>query len=196
MIVAKKAPSASGRTGSMSGDRPVGLASERRATVRGGKLLKPKTAARAGMVLTHPKSAKTAPGPMAASTAVSTAPFLAAVMKRVHLPPQVARSLESDFQRVLDAQLLRPERARAAPLRVEAADPVLTTQEAADLVGVSRPFMAARIDAGEIALHHMAGNQRRVLQSAVLAWKERFRQGQLRAMAKLGADLDGEIFTG
>jgi excisionase family DNA binding protein len=50
------------------------------------------------------------------------------------------------------------------------ADPVLTTQEAADLAGVSRPYIVARIDAGDVALHQQVSNQRRVLQSAVESW--------------------------
>ena len=54
----------------------------------------------------------------------------------------------------------------------------------------------ARIDAGEIAIHHMAGRHRRVLRSQVLAWQERFRQGQLQALKKLGTELDDEIFPG
>ena len=68
-------------------------------------------------------------------------------------------------------------------------------QEAADLVGVSRPYLVARIEAGDIPLHQQVGNQRRVLQSAVMAWH---RQGQTRrrkALGQLGADLDGEIFA-
>lgn len=47
---------------------------------------------------------------------------------------------------------------------------MLTTQQAADLVGVSRRYIVARIDAGDIPLHLQAGNQRRILQSAVLTW--------------------------
>jgi len=72
---------------------------------------------------------------------------------------------------------------------------VLTTQEAADLVGVSRPYIVARIEAGDIALHQQVGNQRRVLKSAVEAWHRREQAQRRRALGKLGADLDDEIFA-
>lgn len=121
---------------------------------------------------------------------------MAVVTQRLQLAPQVARSLKADFQRLLDVQPARPARAYSPLHELEAGDAVLSTQAAADLVGVSRPFMAARIDAGEIAIHHMAGRHRRVLRSQVLAWQERFRQGQMQALKKLGTELDDEIFSG
>jgi len=127
---------------------------------------------------------------------VSPDALLAVVQQRLQLAPQVARSLKADFQRLLDVQPARPARAHSPLHELEAGDAVLSTQAAADLVGVSRPFMAARIDAGEIAIHHMAGRHRRVLRSQVLAWQERFRQGQMQALKKLGTELDDEIFSG
>lgn len=81
----------------------------------------------------------------------------------------------------------------AAPLR--SADTVLSTQEAADLVGVSRPYIVARIEAGDIPLHQQAGNQRRVLKSAVEAWHHREQTRRQRALGQLGAALDDEIFS-
>lgn len=39
-------------------------------------------------------------------------------------------------------------------------DPVLSTQEAANLVGAFRPYIVARIDAGDIPLHQRVGKQR------------------------------------
>lgn len=54
-----------------------------------------------------------------------------------------------------------------------AIDRELTSKQAADLVGVSRPFMAARIEAGDIPVHRMAGTERLVLESMVLRWHER-----------------------
>jgi excisionase family DNA binding protein len=98
------------------------------------------------------------------------------------------------------AQLFRgpaqPESiSRASGNRATRADPVLSTQEAADLVGVSRPYIVARIEAGEIALHQQVGNQRRVLRSAVESWLKRERAKQRRALGTLGDDLDAEIFA-
>jgi excisionase family DNA binding protein len=77
-----------------------------------------------------------------------------------------------------------------------AADTVLTTQEAADLVGVSRPYIVARIEAGDIPLHQQVGNQRRVLKSAVLTWHRQEQTRRRKALGQLGADLDAEIFAG
>ena len=65
----------------------------------------------------------------------------------------------------------------------------------ADLVGVSRPCIVARIEAGDIALHQQVGNQRRVLKSSVEAWHRREQARRRRAIGKLGDDLDGEIFA-
>ena len=73
---------------------------------------------------------------------------------------------------------------------------MLSSQDAADLVGVSRPYMVARIDAGEVELHQRVGNQRRVLTSSVLEWQKK-EQGQRRqALTQLGESLDDEIFSG
>ena len=72
----------------------------------------------------------------------------------------------------------------------------MSTQEAADLVGVSRPYIVARIKVGDIPLHQQVGNQRRVLQSAVLAWHRQEQTRRRKALGQLGADLDSEIFAG
>lgn len=74
------------------------------------------------------------------------------------------------------------------------ADTVLSTEQAAKLLGVSRPFVVRLIDDGAIDLHQRVGNQRRVLKSEVLAWQaaERVRQGT--ALKQLAGDLDDEIF--
>jgi excisionase family DNA binding protein len=84
---------------------------------------------------------------------------------------------------------------RRATERSARLDPVLTTQDAADLVGVSRPYIVARIEAGDIPLHQQVGNQRRVLKSAVEAWHCREQARRRRALGKLGDDLDREIFA-
>lgn len=77
-----------------------------------------------------------------------------------------------------------------------AADQVLTTHAAADLAGVSRPYIVARIEAGDIPLHQQAGNQRRVRRSYVLAWHRQEQARRRKAISQLGADLDSEIFAG
>jgi hypothetical protein len=58
------------------------------------------------------------------------------------------------------------------------------------------PYIVARIEAGDIPLHQQVGNQRRVLQSAVLAWHRQEQTRRRKALGHLGADLDDEIFAG
>jgi len=119
-------------------------------------------------------------------------PLVDAVQRHVKLKPRVAEELREDFRKMFEQsvrELGRPRRARAK----EAADPVLTTQEAADLAGVSRPFMAARIDAGDIPLHQQVGNQQRVLRSSVLIWQARERDKRRDALKRLGQSLDEEM---
>jgi excisionase family DNA binding protein len=119
-------------------------------------------------------------------------PLVDAVQRHVKLKPRIADELREDFRQMFEQsvrELGRPRRTRAK----EAADPVLTTQEAADLAGVSRPFMAARIDAGDIPLHQQVGNQRRVLRSSVLTWQARERDKRRDALKRLGQSLDEEM---
>ena len=71
---------------------------------------------------------------------------------------------------------------------------VLTTQEAADLLNVSRPFLTKMLDAGEID-HHMVGSHRRIKVVDVLGYKEkrdRERAEALRDLQRLGQEFDSE----
>ncbi|WP_415062100.1 helix-turn-helix domain-containing protein [Bdellovibrio sp.] len=75
----------------------------------------------------------------------------------------------------------------------ESGGEVLTTQEVADLLNVSRPFVIKLIDNKELPLEFMAGNQRRILKSAVLEYRDRMRRKQneaLDALTKQSEDLE------
>jgi len=135
-------------------------------------------------------------GPQALSVNIDIAPLLDAVRRHVKLTPQATRLIKGEFAQLFQSPSISSTRKAATNKSEPATDPVLSTQEAADLVGISRPYIVARIEAGDILLHQQVGKQRRVLQSDVLAWH---RQEQIRgrkALGQLGADLDSEIFAG
>jgi excisionase family DNA binding protein len=140
-------------------------------------------------------------GPRDASPALSVNididPLVEVVRRHVKLTPQAKRLIEGDFARLFRHPAISGSARKATAVRSRSAtDSVLSTQEAADLVGVSRPYIVARIEAGDIALHQQVGNQRRVLKSAVLAWHRQEQNRRRKALGQLGADLDREIFAG
>jgi excisionase family DNA binding protein len=122
-------------------------------------------------------------------------PLVEVVRRHVKLSARATRLIEGDFARLLRSPTIRSaSRGRGTPLD-RVADTVLSTQDAADLVGVSRPYIVARIEAGDIPLHQQVGNRRRVLKSAVEAWHRREQARRRRALGQLGAELDDEIFA-
>jgi len=127
---------------------------------------------------------------------VEVDPLVDVVRRHVHLSPSLAEIIKGDFIRLFQNPSLGAARTPDKAVPVADADSVLSTQEAADLVGVSRPYIVARIEAGHVPLHQQVGNQRRVLKSAVLAWQRREQTHRRRALGQLGADLDSEIFAG
>lgn len=145
------------------------------------------------------KSSPTAPRGVAPALSVSVDidPLVEVVMRHVKLTPQATRRIKGDFVRLFQHPVISGRSTNAlAPRSDIATDPVLSTQEAADLMGVSRPYIVARIEAGDIPLHQQIGNQRRVRRSAVLAWHRREQIRRRKALGQLGADLDSEIFAG
>ena len=70
---------------------------------------------------------------------------------------------------------------------------VLTTQEVADLLNVSRPFVIKLIDQKELPLAFMAGSQRRILKSSALEYRDKMRRKQndaLETLTKESEDLE------
>jgi excisionase family DNA binding protein len=119
------------------------------------------------------------------------------VQRHVKLTSQATRLIRGELAQLFRIPAFSGIARRKTAARLEpAADHVLSTQEAAALVGVSRPYIVARIEAGDIPLHQQVGNQRRVLRSAVMVWHRQEQVRRRNALGKLGADLDREIFAG
>ena len=80
--------------------------------------------------------------------------------------------------------------ATGVPVHVIPADAELTTQQAADLLGLSRTYVVRLIDQGSLSAH-MAGTHRRLLASDVLGYRER-RASKLAALGEL-TEADEEL---
>ncbi|MDO5511688.1 helix-turn-helix domain-containing protein [Corynebacterium sp.] len=79
------------------------------------------------------------------------------------LPAEVYRTL-----RVVVASLLRKQAVSIVPV-----DQKLTTQQAADVLGISRPTLIKAIDQGELPCERVPGSRhRRILLSDLLAYRE------------------------
>jgi excisionase family DNA binding protein len=66
--------------------------------------------------------------------------------------------------------------------------PNLTTQQVADLLGVSRPTVVRLIDQGDLASERI-GNRRKVLLKDALAYRDARRQRQYQAIAETSVDV-------
>lgn len=131
----------------------------------------------------------------ALTVSIEIDPLVEVVRRHVKLSARATRLIEGDFARLLRSPTVRSAGGNRSAAPARDADIVLSTQEAADLVGVSRPYIVARIEAGDIPLHQQVGNQRRVLKSTVEAWQRRDQTRRRRALGQLGAELDDEIYS-
>lgn len=104
---------------------------------------------------------------------------------RIPLPSEVHDVLVQ----VVDAMLA------GKAVHVTPSDLLLTTQQAADLLGVSRPTVIAIIDRGELA-HEKVGTHRRIRMSDLLDYRERRRARQFELLAEMQADLDDDMASG
>ena len=103
------------------------------------------------------------------------------VVTTVRLPAAAARLL---------MQMLA-EMGKGRAVSVAPSDVEVTTQQAADLLNVSRPYLVGLIDKGELPVRKV-GNQRRLPLADVLEYKDRTRANRLEALRELTA-LDQEL---
>jgi excisionase family DNA binding protein len=100
---------------------------------------------------------------------------------QVELPAEIYRAL----QKVVDA-LQQGLAVTVAPLTQ-----TLTTQQAADLLGVSRPTVIKLLDEGKIPFERM-GTHRRVLLRDLLTYRDQRRAEQYAALEATSVSLDDE----
>ncbi|MBF6072893.1 helix-turn-helix domain-containing protein [Nocardia farcinica] len=100
---------------------------------------------------------------------------------RIELPPEVHRALKQ-----IVAAMVAGKAVTVAPRTM-----TLTSQQAADLLGVSRPTVIRLIDKRELPAERV-GNRHRLCLDDVLAYREARRSRQYEALAATEVDIDAE----
>ena len=106
----------------------------------------------------------------------------------VTLPSGEQMALPTTVAAILRRAVRELARDRAVQLLTVGRD--LTTQQAADLLNVSRPYLIQLLDSGTIP-HHMAGTHRRVPLDALLAYRreeQKRRRELLRELTQLSEE--------
>lgn len=103
---------------------------------------------------------------------------------RLELPPAIGQALLE-----LLGYIAKGEMVTVVPYGT-----VLTTQQAADLLNVSRPYLTKLLEANEID-HHKVGSHRRIKAKDLLDYKDRRdsnRADALKRLQRLGQEIEGE----
>lgn len=111
------------------------------------------------------------------------------VVVRFESAPDEPLVLPAAAVRLLGAVLTELAKGNAVTLMPHHAE--LTTQEAADLLNVSRPFLIGLLERGELP-HHKVGTHRRVRFSDLMTYKRRRdseRESSLREIAALSQEM-------
>jgi len=141
----------------------------------------------------HSTAARTSNVQPVLRVSVAAGPLLDIVDRHVKLSTKVRRAIERDLIEAINQSVSTSASVTAE--RTEPHDEILSTEQAAQLLDVSRPHVVKLLDTGVLPLHQRVGNQRRVLKSAVLSYRTKERSRQSKALKRLGADLDDEIFN-
>jgi excisionase family DNA binding protein len=102
----------------------------------------------------------------------------------ISIPPAAVRLLGGILN-----EMAKGNAVTLLPLHAE-----LTTQQAADLLSVSRPFLIEQLDKGILPFRKV-GTHRRILLQDVMAHKQAMDRGRLKALEELSA-LDQELRLG
>lgn len=94
----------------------------------------------------------------------------------ITIPVSAARVLVDVLE-----QMAQGRKVAALPMHSE-----LTTQAAADLLQVSRPFLISQLEMGLIPFHTV-GSHRRILLEDALAYKKQMNRRRLKTLSKLSA---------
>ncbi len=98
---------------------------------------------------------------------------------------QVPGAVQSVLRQVVEAM------SRGLAVTVIPQAHILTTQQAADLLGISRPTLIRLLDAARIP-YRQVGTHRRLLLDDVLGYREQRREEQYRFLAETAVDPDDE----
>lgn len=121
--------------------------------------------------------------------------FVAELARRGTLPPEPKHALvNADGSRlevpepVFDALVqVATAMARGQGVTVMPLNTLLTTQEAADLLGISRPTMVRLLEDRELP-HEQRGRHRRILLSDLLAYQQQMRQERRDALERMAQE--------
>lgn len=97
--------------------------------------------------------------------------------EKIELPKSAVEVLNKTF-----SYLAQGKNVTVIPQTVD-----ITTQQTADILRVSRPFVVKLLETGEIPFHKV-GKHRRVLLEDVIAYKERIDKQRLKTLEKLSAE--------
>ena len=100
--------------------------------------------------------------------------------------PDITIDLPRPAVKVLAMAIANLAQGHAVDLFVPAVEAALTTQEAADYLRVSRPYLIKRMERGDLAFH-MVGTHRRLKRADVLAFEQRLQAEQRGEIAPAGA---------